>query len=122
MATKLYVGNLPFSTTEEQLKELFAPHGEIASVTIMKDKFTGRSRGFAFVEMVAKEAADAASAALNGTEMDGRKIVVNEARPFEERPPRDRGGYNRYDDRHGDRHGHGHDSRSGYRNYRNQGR
>lgn len=122
MATKLYVGNLPFSATDEQLKNLFAPHGEIAQITIMKDKFTGRSRGFAFVEMVAKEAADAASAQLNGTELDGRKIVVNEARPFEERSPRERGGYNRYDDRRSDRHGYNNDFRGGPRNYRNQGR
>ena len=103
MATKLYVGNLPFGTTEDQLKELFGRFGDIASIIIMKDKFTGRSRGFGFVEMVAQEAATEAVAQVNGTELDGRKIVVNEARPLEDRPPRrfddrgDRGGYDRND-------------------------
>ena len=86
MAKKLYVGNLPFSTTEEQVKEYFAQFGEVLSVKIISDRATGRSRGFCFVEM---ENADAAIAGLNGKEFGGRALTVNEAR---EREDRKRGG------------------------------
>jgi RNA recognition motif-containing protein len=77
---RIFVGNLPFSATEAQLNELFAKHGEVVSAEIVKDRFTDRSRGFGFVEMADKSAADAAIAALNGYEMDGRPLTVNEAR------------------------------------------
>lgn len=80
MAKRIFVGNLPFSATEEQLRGLFAQHGEVSSVSIVKDKFTDRSRGFAFVEMVADDAANAAIAALNQYSLDGRPLTVNEAR------------------------------------------
>jgi len=83
---KLYVGNLPFSATEDSVKTLFSQHGAVSSVAIITDRETGRSRGFCFVEM---EGAEAAIAALNGFDMEGRKLVVNEAR---EREPRTGGG------------------------------
>jgi len=82
---KIYVGNLPFTTTEEQLREMFAPHGETSSATIVTDRMTGRSRGFGFVEMPDAEQAKAAIAALNGREIAGRALTVNEARPQGER-------------------------------------
>jgi len=88
MGTRIFVGNLPFSATETQLNELFSPHGEVTSVSIVKDKFTDRSRGFAFVEMAAADAATAAIAALNSQQMDGRPLTVNVARESTERPPR----------------------------------
>jgi RNA recognition motif-containing protein len=83
---KLYVGNLSFTSSEEEIKTLFAQFGEVTSVTIIKDRDTGRSRGFGFVEM---ENADAAIAQLNGKEFGGRTLTVNEAR---EREDRKRGG------------------------------
>ena len=83
MGTKLYVGSLPYSTSEEQLSELFSPHGEVTDVTLITDRETGRMRGFGFVEMQ-PEAADAAIQALNGNSMDGRSLTVNEARPRRE--------------------------------------
>lgn len=86
MSARLFVGNLPFSATTEQLQELFNPHGGVVEVDVIKDKFTGKSRGFAFVTMATKEAADAAAQALNGKDLDGRAMTVNEARPREERP------------------------------------
>jgi RNA recognition motif-containing protein len=85
----IYVGNLPYSTTDEVLREAFEDFGEVASATVIKDKFSGRSRGFGFVEMPSDAEAQAAIAGLNGTEMDGREITVNEARP---REPRQGGG------------------------------
>lgn len=85
MALKLYVGNIPFQTTEDRLKEVFSAHGEVTEVTIVKDKFSGRSRGFAFVEFADDAAGKAAIDALNGFDLDGRKIVVNESRPMEKR-------------------------------------
>ncbi len=88
MGKRVFVGNLPFSTTEERLRELFSQHGEVASVEIIKDKFTERSRGFAFVEMATDEAAAAAIAALNQFELEGRQLTVNEARARTDRPPR----------------------------------
>ena len=92
MSIKLFVGNLSFNATQEQLQDLFAPHGTVVEVDVIKDKFSGRPRGFAFVSMETKEAADAAVQALNGKEIDGRALTVNEARPREDRPPRSGGG------------------------------
>ena len=86
MSTKLYVGNLSFNTTENDLQDAFAAHGPVTSVDLIMDKMSGRSRGFAFVTMESKEAAEAAIAALNGTNLDGRDLTVNEARPREDRP------------------------------------
>ncbi len=99
MAKKLFVGNLPWSATNDDLQQAFSQHGAVTSATILTDKMTGRSRGFGFVEMENDAEAEAAIAALNGTDMGGRKIIVNEARPMTERPPRSggfgggRGGY-----------------------------
>jgi RNA recognition motif-containing protein len=87
MNTKLYVGNLSYDATENDLQDLFAAHGPVTSVDIIMDKATGRSRGFAFVTMETKEAADAAIQALNGQSVNGRPLTVNEARPREERAP-----------------------------------
>ena len=80
MGTRIFVGNLPFSATEDQLRTLFAAHGEVTSVSIVKDKFTDRSRGFAFVEMANGDQATAAIAALSGYSMDNRPLTVNVAR------------------------------------------
>ena len=92
MSTKLYVGNVPFSTTSQDLQTLFAQHGTVASVELISDKFTGRSRGFAFVEMATPEEAQKVIQALNGFAIEGRNLTVNEARPKEDRPPRTGGG------------------------------
>ena len=86
MSTKLYVGNLSFNTAENDLQDAFAAHGTVTSVDLIMDKMSGRSRGFAFVTMDSKEAADAAVKAMNGAQVDGRALTVNEARPREERP------------------------------------
>ena len=85
---KLYVGNLPYSATEEELSELFGAHGTVTSVSIIKDRETNRSKGFGFVEMESDDAGKAAIEALHGTEFGGRALVVNEARPQTERPQR----------------------------------
>jgi len=82
---KLYVGNLSFHTTEDQLRELFAPYGQADSVSLVTDRDTGQSRGFGFVEMADDGAAQRAIDELNGRELDGRALTVNEARPREER-------------------------------------
>jgi RNA recognition motif-containing protein len=92
MSTKLFVGNLSFNTTENQLQDLFAAHGNVIEVELIMDKFSGRPRGFGFVTMETKEAADAAVQALNGKSVDGRAMTVNEARPREERPRSGGGG------------------------------
>ena len=92
MSTKLYVGNLSYNTTENQLQDLFAEHGPVTSVDLIMDKFSGRPRGFGFVTMETKEGADAAVQALNGKNIDGRDLTVNEARPREERAPGGGGG------------------------------
>jgi len=92
MGKKLYVGSLPYSLSEGQLVEIFSQHGAVESGKIISDKYTGQSKGFGFVEMASEEDAQKAMAALNGTELNGRKIVVNEARPQEERQRSDRGG------------------------------
>jgi RNA recognition motif-containing protein len=88
MAKRIFVGNLPFSASEDQLRGLFSAHGEVASVNIITDKFTNRSRGFAFVEMSDDAAAAAAIAALNQYQLDGRALTVNEARERAEGGPR----------------------------------
>lgn len=92
MGKRLYVGNLPYSTTEEGLKGLFAQHGTVENVAIVMDKFSGRSRGFGFVEMTNDDEAKTAIEKLNGHNIDGRDLVVNEARPMEERGERRGGG------------------------------
>lgn len=89
MGSKIYVGGLPYSTTEQELSDLFAAHGTVQSARIITDKFTGKSRGFGFVEMATEEDAKKAIAALNATQMGGRTLTVNEARPQE---PRSGGG------------------------------
>ncbi len=78
---KLYVGGLPYSTTDMQLEEVFSAHGAVESAQVIIDKFTGRSRGFGFVEMGSSSEAEAAVNALNETQLEGRTITVNEARP-----------------------------------------
>ncbi len=85
MTNKLYVGGLPYSVTEGRLEELFAQHGSVQSARVIADKFTGQSRGFGFVEMASSEEAQKAMEALNGTQLEGRTLVVNEARPQEKR-------------------------------------
>ena len=81
----IYVANLPYSTDRDQLREVFAAYGEVASARVVTDRETGRSKGFGFVEMPSDDQAKAAIEALNGSEIGGRKVIVNEARP---RPPR----------------------------------
>jgi RNA recognition motif-containing protein len=81
MARKIYIGNLSYDTTESRLQELFAAHGQVVSVSVVTDRYTGRPRGFAFVEMATDDAAQAAIAALNGQKVDGQQLTVNEARP-----------------------------------------
>jgi len=85
MGKKLYVGNLPYSATEASLRELFAPLGEVTSVSIITDRDSGRSKGFGFVEMATEAAAQQAIAQINGKTMDERAITVAEARPQTER-------------------------------------
>jgi cold-inducible RNA-binding protein len=86
MATKLFVGNLSFNTTENDLLDMFKQAGTVSSCELIMDKFTNKSRGFAFVTMGTQEEATAAITQLNGKEVDGRALTVNEARPREERP------------------------------------
>jgi RNA recognition motif-containing protein len=85
MGNKLYVGGLPYSVTEGRLEEVFAAHGTVQSAKVISDKFTGQSRGFGFVEMGSSDEAQKAISALNGTQLDGRTLVVNEAKPMENR-------------------------------------
>src|ERR1044071_149709 len=92
MSMKLYVGNLSFQTSDSELEELFSQAGTVDSVNIINDRDTGRSRGFGFVEMSSKEEGDAAIAALNGKEINGRALVVNEARQRENSGGGNRGG------------------------------
>ncbi len=89
----LYVGNLPHSTTESELRNLFEAHGSVEKITLVTDRDTGRSRGFGFVEMANASEADRAIAALNGTALGGRTLTINEARPKAERP---KGGGHRF--------------------------
>lgn len=92
MASKLFVGGLPFSTSDKELEELFANHGKVTSAVVISDRETGRSKGFGFVEFESDDEAKSAIQALDGSELGGRKIVVNEARPREERPRNNNGG------------------------------
>ena len=129
----IYVGNLPYSATEEQLKTMFGQYGEVTSASIVKDRDTGRSKGFGFIEMTENSAAEEAIQALNESDMNGRNIKVNQARPKEARPRTgggdrggyrsnsgggggDRGGYRGNSDRGGDRGDYGDKGdRGGYR-------
>jgi len=95
MAKKLYIGGLSYNTTEDGLREYFSQAGTVESAAIVMDKFSGRSRGFGFVEMSSDAEAQKAIESLNGTELDGRNISVAEARPMEDRPARTGGGFNR---------------------------
>lgn len=92
MAKKLYVGNLPWSVDDSALKETFSEAGTVETATVIKDKMSGRSKGFGFVEMATEEEAQKAVEMFSGKEMEGRPLTVNEARPMEERPRRDSGG------------------------------
>ena len=96
MAKKLYVGNLPYTTTEQELRDMFSQVGEISDLAVITDRYTGQSKGFAFVEMASDEAAQEAIRRFDGQMMDNRQLVVNEARPRE-----DRGGGGRGSDRRG---------------------
>jgi len=84
-SNKLYVGGLPYATTEEDLEDLFAEHGTVKSARVITDRMTGRSKGFGFVEMGSQEEAEAAAEKLNDSELGGRTLVVNEAKPREDR-------------------------------------
>ncbi len=98
MTNKLYVGSLSFDTVEDSLKDLFSQAGTVASVSIIIDKFSGRSKGFGFVEMSSEEEAKKAIEMLNGKELDGRNIIVDEAKPMVKKPFRnhgDSGGFDR---------------------------
>jgi RNA recognition motif-containing protein len=92
MSVKLYVGNLSFTVTDQELEDLFSQSGHVESTNIITDRDTGRSRGFAFVEMDTREAAESAIQSFNGYELHGRAIIVNEARPKEPRS-KSRGGF-----------------------------
>lgn len=97
MSANIYVGSLPYSIKDEQLQELFATYGTVEVARVITDKYTGQSRGFGFVEMGSQAEAQSAIQALNGTQLDGRTLVVNEARPQEKRSdsgqrPRNGGG------------------------------
>jgi|TARA_Y100000310_G_scaffold339052_1_gene430534 RNA recognition motif-containing protein len=85
---KVYVGNLPFSVDQEALKTLFADYGEMEEVTVISDKFSGRSKGFGFITFKDEESAKKAISEMNDKEIEGRKLKVNEAKPMEDRPPR----------------------------------
>lgn len=111
MATKLFVGGLSWDTTEDSLRNFFSQAGTVTSATVITDKYTGKSKGFGFVEMGSEEEAQKAMQTLNGQQLDGRAVAVNEARPMQPREDRGGfggggGGYNR-DRRGGDRGGHG---------------
>ena len=93
MSKKLYVGNLPFSATEDSLKEAFSEFGTVESVNIITDRYTGQSKGFGFIELSTKQEAIAAIGKMNNSEMDGRTLKVSEALP---QAPRDRGGSRGY--------------------------
>ena len=92
MSMKLYVGNLAFKTSSEDLQQLFSQAGTVESASVVEDRDTGRSRGFGFVEMASKEEGEAAISQFNGKEVDGRNLTVNEARPREDRGNRGGGG------------------------------
>ena len=92
MSKRIYVGGLPFSSNDQQLTAVFAAYGEVTSAKVITDKFSGQSRGFGFVEMSNDQEAMSAIEKLNGSDMDGRKLTVNEARPMEARDGGGRGG------------------------------
>ena len=95
MAKRLYVGNLPFNLSLEELKNVFGVHGEISEATIVTDKFNGKSKGFGFITFVEDANADKAMAEMNGKDVGGRKLTVNEAKPFDENRPKREGGFRR---------------------------
>lgn len=88
MASKLFVGGLPYATTDDELQDVFAAHGKVVSAKVIMDRESGRSKGFGFVEFETEEEAQAAMKALHDSELGGRRILVNEARPQEPRAPR----------------------------------
>jgi RNA recognition motif-containing protein len=96
MSNKLFVGNLSFNTTENELNDAFAAHGTVTETNLMMDRMSGRPRGFGFVTMSTAEEAQKAIAALNGAQLDGRALTVNVAKPREERPPGSGGGRREY--------------------------
>jgi RNA recognition motif-containing protein len=114
MGSKLYVGNLSYNTTGSELEQLFSQHGTVQSAEVIQDRDTGRSKGFGFVQMGSDEEAQAAIAALNGQEQDGRALTVNEAKPREDRGPRGGGGGGGGGGRGGYGGGGGGGSRGGY--------
>jgi RNA recognition motif-containing protein len=95
MGTKLYVGGLPYSVTGDRLQEIFSAHGSVESANVISDKFSGQSRGFGFVEMSSSSEAQKAIESLNGTQLDGRTLTVNEAKPMARRDNDDGGRGNR---------------------------
>lgn len=101
---RLFVGNLSYQTMENDLQDFFSQAGSVTSVNLMMDKFTGKSRGFAFVELASSEEASKAVEMFHGKELQGRPLTVNIARPREERPPRQGGGYGARDGGARDRH------------------
>jgi len=107
MSTKLYVGNISFNTTNQDLNDLFGAVGTVESANVVEDRETGRSRGFGFVEMASKEEAENAIAQRKGKEVDGRELKVNEAKPREDRGGGGRGGYGGGGGRGGNRGGGG---------------
>ena len=109
MGKKLYVGNLAYSVTDGNLEQMFAGHGDVQSAQVIMDRDTGRSKGFGFVEMGSAQEAQAAITALNGQQVDGRSLTVNEAKPRE-----DRGGGSRRDGSGGGRGGYGGGRRDRY--------
>jgi len=94
-SNKLYVGGLPYSISDGQLSELFTPHGTVESARVITDRMTGRSRGFGFVEMATQGEAEAAVEGLNGTQLEGRSLTVNEAKQKEDRGGNGRSDFNR---------------------------
>ncbi len=117
MSKKLYVGNLPFSVTDDKLREIFSAYGELSEANVIMNKYSGRSKGFGFVVVEDDSMADKAVEEMNGKEIEGRAIVVNEAKPFDPDKPRpsfnrnrfggDRGGGSRFGGRGGGRFGGG---------------
>lgn len=95
MSKKLYIGNLSYELNDSDLQNLFTSHGSVVSARVVTDKYTGRSKGFGFVEMSSAQEAEAAIDALNGKEISGRELIVNEARPQVDQGSRTGGGFNR---------------------------
>ena len=114
MSSKLFVGNLPFNATETDLQNAFGPHGTVVEAVLMMDRTTGRPRGFGFVTMNSPEEAQKAIAALNGSQLGGRALTVNVAKPREERAPGGGGGRREYGGSGGSGGGYGGGSRSRY--------